>query len=704
MKKLISLFLVVLFLCAGVSNSNSQQPKPQPNLSKTELKINPKIEAIQGYDLKSIATTDTGLSDKKSGTILQSNNNNSKKSTTIKAMWDILQRKENENTQILMQSVTGWVNSIAELRSFDAKVGDIVATKGYYEINDGGGAFYNIRARIGDTNDGGSIIILNNGNVAELITDGTINVKQFGAIGNANYTNYDDGKLYENVSTEGATVASYYDNIGKKWYVSALFTTEGIYEHLGKHYASYNSGTGTYSDEAPYYDNIGKKWYVSAAYSNVANAYVDGVWYCGATFSTEATDDTTTIQNAINKGRIIFFPKGNYACVNLFLTDSDKTILGSNATLRRNSGAGARVNILGVYFCDNIIVSGLSFDGRNRVYGIDQFHHNLAVYGCSNIIIDNVVSKYAYGDGLYVSGRHPIELTNRAMRNLTLRNCQFLYSCRNGMSVIECDGLVAENCRFDYTGRSDGGGHAPMAGVDLEPNYDTEYVQNITFLNCHFSHNSGSGVACKKNTTTNVKIAGCVFEDDYIYGVDCCRNSVTSIEKCVFSEINLAEQDRAAATRAAINQTGNNGTVKVSNVVIKNCGGDGIKSNSKIIIENVDIDSVGYRGLNINNTAVVKNVKILNTFFYRNTKLAYSASVYISGENVTLENIEITNDARVKSPAAVYGLKLINTARNNISLKGVCLNGIFDTPIENINRASIIVNVYLNGLGFKNMQ
>ena len=702
---MVVLILFILFICVGFNESDLHRLKPMLKLSNLEAKINTKMKSTHNNDLKFIGkTTDAGQSDINSEAFLQFYYNNFTKSSTTKKMWGGLQQRKDENAQIFIQRVNIWLNSVADLRSYDAKVGEIVATKGYYAINDGGGAFFTIRARFNDKDDGGSIIILNNGNVAELITDGNVNVKQFGAVGNANYTNYDDGKLYECVSIESAIVTPYFDNVGKKWYVSAVFATEGTYEHLGKHYASYDSDEDTYSNEAPYYDNIGKKWYVSATFSNVANAHVNGVWYYGATFSTEATNDTAAIQNAINTGRIIFFPKANYACMNVFLTDSNKYIIGNDATLCRNSGEGKRNNVLGIYFCDNISISGLSFDGRNQTYGIDQFHHNLAVYGCSNIIIDNVVSKNAYGDGIYVSGKHPIELTNRAMRNLTLRNCQFLYNCRNGMSVIECDGLVAENCRFDYTGRSEGGGHAPMAGVDLEPNYETEYAQNITFLNCRFDHNSGSGVACKKNTTKNVKVSGCVFEDDYLYGVDCCPNSVTTIENCIFKDINLAEQNRAGATRAAINQTSVNGITKVSNVLIKNCGGDGIKSNGKIIIDNVKIDSVGYRGLNLNNTAIAKNIKILNTCFYRETQLAYSASVFISGDNVTLENIEITNDSNVKSPAAVYGLKLINAARCNISLKDICLSGIFNIPTENISRASNIVDVYLNGLRVENVQ
>ncbi len=84
--------------------------------------------------------------------------------------------------QTKLQAV--WFDDGTELRTTDIPVGMTAGTKGYFAANDGGNAVYIIRAkRQEDVDDGGSIIFLENGNVAELITDGTVNVKQFGAVG-----------------------------------------------------------------------------------------------------------------------------------------------------------------------------------------------------------------------------------------------------------------------------------------------------------------------------------------------------------------------------------------------------------------------------------------------------------------------------------------------------------------------------------------
>lgn len=77
-----------------------------------------------------------------------------------------------------------WCDNVASLRATNLTVGMVGATKGYYSPNDGGASVYTIRAKTAaDVDDGGKIIFLNNGNVAELVTDGTVNVKQYGAAG-----------------------------------------------------------------------------------------------------------------------------------------------------------------------------------------------------------------------------------------------------------------------------------------------------------------------------------------------------------------------------------------------------------------------------------------------------------------------------------------------------------------------------------------
>ena len=86
---------------------------------------------------------------------------------------------------LVTEKTFSWFPSVAAMRAEESLVpGVTVGTTGYYNPNDGGAAVYTIRTKAqSDVEDGGSIIFLDNGNVAELITDGTVTPEQFGAYG-----------------------------------------------------------------------------------------------------------------------------------------------------------------------------------------------------------------------------------------------------------------------------------------------------------------------------------------------------------------------------------------------------------------------------------------------------------------------------------------------------------------------------------------
>ena len=85
-------------------------------------------------------------------------------------------------SESLRKRKASFYNSVEEMKSdVSLKDGMTAVTLGYYKYNDGGGAKYLIRIKTeGDIDDGGSIHVLNNGNVAELIIENYVIPELFG--------------------------------------------------------------------------------------------------------------------------------------------------------------------------------------------------------------------------------------------------------------------------------------------------------------------------------------------------------------------------------------------------------------------------------------------------------------------------------------------------------------------------------------------
>ena len=89
-----------------------------------------------------------------------------------------------------------YFNTVADMKAYQKLIeGDMAITLGYHEINDGGGAEYNILSG-NYTDDGGSYHQLDNNLFAELIIkNNEINVKYFGAYGDGEH---DDTTFIQN--------------------------------------------------------------------------------------------------------------------------------------------------------------------------------------------------------------------------------------------------------------------------------------------------------------------------------------------------------------------------------------------------------------------------------------------------------------------------------------------------------------------------
>jgi hypothetical protein len=244
-------------------------------------------------------------------------------------------------------------------------------------------------------------------------------------------------------------------------------------------------------------------------------------------------EDTGPVQAAISsfsiKGGEIFFPDGTYI-LDAIGVKSDIAMSGNGAysVLKQKSGAKFCVSTnpanRRIKRADlnpaNITFSDLTFRGTVDTDGFSAFLILLDIRGSSKVSISRCSFIGFRGDGIYL-GELNVAGINLHNSNITISECVFdgiNRDNRNGISVIDCDGLVIEKCRFMNCSRPD------MPGaIDVEPDEKHDIVRNIKIKENRFDNIGGNNIiqisitfalAKLNNTMQNIEISANTIEGD----------------------------------------------------------------------------------------------------------------------------------------------------------------------------------------------
>ena len=202
-------------------------------------------------------------------------------------------------------------------------------------------------------------------------------------------------------------------------------------------------------------------------------------------------DDTAAIQKAIDrvggKGGTVLVPDGVYmvnaiAPAQLALKSRMTLKLSPGAALKAIPNAEQAYSILTISGASDIAVIGGTLEG-------DRDHHqgNTGEWGmgiritggASRITISDVTVKKMWGDGFYIDGAKDV-----AICSVTAD-----FNRRQGLSIIDAEGVLVTNSVFKNTR-----GTRPSAGIDLEPDQETQSIQNIRITRSKFLDNAGAGI------------------------------------------------------------------------------------------------------------------------------------------------------------------------------------------------------------------
>jgi FtsZ-binding cell division protein ZapB len=210
----------------------------------------------------------------------------------------------------------------------------------------------------------------------------------------------------------------------------------------------------------------------------------------------DTSDDTSAIQKAIDaaasSGKTLDFPSGNY-----YINPNTGVSLRNNSSLNFESGAKliSEASSNGTYFIVKIWgVSNVKMTGYPTIVGDRKIHKGtggesgmgIGIANSNNIYIENANISNCWGDGIYIGDNG---LNQHYNKDVTIKNVVLDNNRRQGISVISAINLKIDNPKITNTN-----GTPPAAGIDFEPNFGYQYLQNITVTNPYIQGNDGHGI------------------------------------------------------------------------------------------------------------------------------------------------------------------------------------------------------------------
>lgn len=164
-----------------------------------------------------------------------------------------------------------------------------------------------------------------------------------------------------------------------------------------------------------------------------------------------------------------------------------RLLLEKGAVLEAIANDATHYSVIKVENVVNFSISGGKIVGdRNSHLGVEgEWGHGVNITGSTDVSVDNIEIEDCWGDGIYIGRTY----TQAYCKNVDIRRIKLDNNRRQGISIVSAIDLTIDSGRIQNTN-----GTAPADGIDIEPNDNTDYLQNITIRKITTEDNEGDGI------------------------------------------------------------------------------------------------------------------------------------------------------------------------------------------------------------------
>ncbi|WP_288883514.1 right-handed parallel beta-helix repeat-containing protein [Pedobacter panaciterrae] len=218
-----------------------------------------------------------------------------------------------------------------------------------------------------------------------------------------------------------------------------------------------------------------------------------------------SVDYTEYIQRGLEKNKEVSFP--NFPVLinenGLNVRDNQTMNFLKNSKLIMRPNSNEKYGLLNLVHVSNVTINNPNLEGdRARHKGTKgEWGMGINILSSSKVSVHNPRISNFWGDGIYIgeipyADRKKYNLDDYSSKDIAISGGVINNNRRNGISIVSVKGLLVENTLIQNTK-----GALPMAGIDIEPNNNEQFLEDILI----------KGVTTKNNAEIGIKYVSSRF-------------------------------------------------------------------------------------------------------------------------------------------------------------------------------------------------